>query len=89
MDSINLDKQVKSIVDKYLTDKIGSCVDTRHNNRLNLIIIGMIALFILILGIIWLWNAPDEQITTIKFSTTIIMVIILIYLIMFSYGNLC
>ncbi len=88
MNSVNLEQQIKSLTDGYLNNKTAACVDVRHNNRLFLIVIGMLAVFILLLGVFWLWNAPEEQRFMIKAIFTIALGIVLLYLIKFTFTNL-
>ena len=85
---MNLEQQIKSLTDSYLTNKTAACVDVRHNNRLFLIVIGMLSIIILLLGVFWLWNAPEEQRLMIKIFFTLALGIVLFYLINFTFNNL-
>ena len=88
MSSTNFEQQIKSSIDGYLNNKAAACVDVRHNNRLVLLIIGMLAVFILLLGVFWLWGAPEEQRFIIKIVFTALLGILLLYLMRFAFGNL-
>lgn len=88
MDLTNLDQHIKNVTDSYLNNKTASCVDVRHNNRLLLIVVGMVAVLILLLGIIWLWNAPENYRFIIKLVITVFMIAILGFLLNFTYKKI-
>lgn len=75
---------VKSIKNKfsakYLQETCDNYVDIRHNNRLILVSIGMLFVMIILVGLIWLWNAPKDQQIIIKIILTIPVIILSLYL---------
>ncbi len=88
MNSVNLDQYIKSVTDNYLNAKTASCVDVRHNNRLFLFVIAMLAVIILLTGVFWLWNAPENQRFLIKIIVTGALILVALVLINFTFRHL-